>query len=350
MSSAMLAVTQFNRVSYVGEIDTTKGVIHGVSVISIGDAKGHGMEVDKVTLEQFCQVAKSHKDGIKTKFGLDHDAGVESVNGVLKNFRIDGDKVRADLHLLKSDPNRDKVLELAQVAPNEFGLSASFSGNHITEGLVKKVRCSEIYSVDFVSDPAANKSLFSTNHNQMKDIALALGLPETATEAEIIAAGKVAFEYKAKMDAEAKKKLEAEANDKKRKELEAEGKDEKFESVLKTVTELSSKLAEIEKTNLAVKEAAQKEAKLAEIKTLVADASREGKVVPLSDVELAALPLETVKLMLSKLPAGQVKLSGKTQPEAKDKDGKALTGDALKTHLGAVKAANAVALNELFNK
>ena len=40
-----------------------------------------------------------------------------------------------------------------------------------------------------MSDPAANKSLFSTNHNNMKDIALALGLPETATEAEIIAAG-----------------------------------------------------------------------------------------------------------------------------------------------------------------
>ena len=108
MSSAMLAVTQFNRVSYVGEIDAQKGVIHGVSVISIGDAKGHGMEVDRVTLEQFCQVAKSHKDGIKTKFGLDHDAGVESVNGVLKNFRIDGDKVRADLHLLKSDPHRER--------------------------------------------------------------------------------------------------------------------------------------------------------------------------------------------------------------------------------------------------
>lgn len=292
-------------------IDASAGVIYGVSVITKGDAKGHNMIVDDTTLKQVLSVAQSHKDGVKTKFGADHKAGISDVNGVLRNFRIEGDKVKADLHLLKADIHFAKLLELAQTAPNEFGLSASFSGDHEIIGHDKCARCSEIYSVDLVSDPAANPNgLFSTktNNNTMKEIALALGLPESATEAEIIAAGKIALEAKCKYeaDAEAKKKLEAEA-EKKKMEGKKEEKDEKFSAVVEQLTNLSAKFEALEKSKVEFAAAAHKTA----IDALVSEASKDGKIVPLSGEALYGMNLDTVKEMFSKLPKNQISLSNK---------------------------------------
>jgi hypothetical protein len=55
-------IEQFSQLSTMDRVDAQKGIIFGVSVISIGEARGHNMFVDRTTLEQFLKVAKTHKD------------------------------------------------------------------------------------------------------------------------------------------------------------------------------------------------------------------------------------------------------------------------------------------------
>lgn len=123
-------------------------VIRGVSVITTGPAKGHGLMVDAETLAQVVQCSKAR--AVKVK--MLHNSDLSQVIGTLKNFRIEGEKVLADLHLLSSAPARDFVLEIARTMPTAFGLSISFEGT--PDGNL--ARCSRLLSVDLVDEPAAN--------------------------------------------------------------------------------------------------------------------------------------------------------------------------------------------------
>lgn len=141
------------------EINAEKGIISGVSVITEGDAKGHGMLVDSTTLQQVKDCAEGYKGGLKVK--LNHGSGVESICGALKNFRIEGNQLLADLHLLKSHSEYHHILELAEKMADTFGFSISFSGQDETIDEKTFARCSELYSADIVTEPAANeKGLF----------------------------------------------------------------------------------------------------------------------------------------------------------------------------------------------
>lgn len=164
------------------QVDREAGILRGVSVITEGDAKGHGMIVDSVTLEQVKACAETYVDGLRVK--MDHYTGIDAMVGVLRDFRIDGIQLRADLHLIKSHKDFEKILEMAETIPGSFGLSISFSGEcedvempdedagevepnsgELPEGatqIVRAARCMEIYSADLVDQPAANPSgLFS---------------------------------------------------------------------------------------------------------------------------------------------------------------------------------------------
>ena len=148
-----------------GQVDRESGVIRGVAVITKGPALGHGMFVDNLTLSQVMEQAKTYAGGLKVK--LDHTTSASEIVGYLKEFRIDGDMVRADLHLLRSSPRREYILELAETIPDTFGLSIAFSGTDEKIGDNWFARCAEIYSADIVSEPAANPSgLFQVGENQ----------------------------------------------------------------------------------------------------------------------------------------------------------------------------------------
>lgn len=146
------------------KVDRETGVISGVSVISVGEAKGHGMFVDATTLEQVKLSAEQHEDGVKVK--TDHWSGFNGIVGVIKNFSIDGDKLRGDLHLLENHEAREKVLEMAEKMPSQFGISISFSGQAETKPIekdgitseVKFARCESLEACDLVDSPAANAS------------------------------------------------------------------------------------------------------------------------------------------------------------------------------------------------
>ena len=144
-----------------GTIDAQAATITGVSVITIGEARGHGMLIDAQTLLQVKEAAETYSGGLKVK--TDHYTGFNEIVGTLKNFVIDGDQLRADLYLLKNHDATPRILEMAELMPDTFGLSISFSGEHEEqESGVVFARCSEIYSADLVDAPAANPTgLFS---------------------------------------------------------------------------------------------------------------------------------------------------------------------------------------------
>lgn len=151
-----------------GRIDREGGVIYGVSVMTVGPARGHGMMCDETTLEQVKKCAERYAGGLKVKMTHQGDAG--DIAGFLTNFRTAGKKLLADLNLLKSYEKRAYVLELAETIPDTFGLSVSFSGPTEEKGGMEYARCLEIYSCDLVAEPAANPTgLFSAVVNSNVD-------------------------------------------------------------------------------------------------------------------------------------------------------------------------------------
>ena len=135
-------------------------IIEGVSIISVGEAKGHGLFVDDITLQEVKACAESYAGGVKVN--LDHGAGIKDIVGFCDNFRIVGGKLVADLNLLETAEKRAYVLEIASRMPDTFGISIAFSGPVRERDGRSFASCTELYSADLVQTPAANPTgLFS---------------------------------------------------------------------------------------------------------------------------------------------------------------------------------------------
>lgn len=137
-----------------GAVDRDGGVIRGVSLITGGvTARGHELTVDDTTLAQLFQSATA-KGTVPVK--LDHKSGIENVCGYVTAFRIEGNKLLGDWHLLKTHPHFSTTMEKAERMPSCFGLSAAFVGKEELRDGKKFARCAELLSVDCVTQPAAN--------------------------------------------------------------------------------------------------------------------------------------------------------------------------------------------------
>lgn len=144
--------------------------IKGVSIISIGEAKGHGLYVDETTLLEVKECAESYRGGVKVN--LDHGAGIKDIVGFVNNFRIEGEQLLGDLNLLETSPMRDYVMEISNKLPDTFGISIAFSGPIEQIDGVSFARCTELYSADLVQTPAANATgLFSFTAKQVDTFA-----------------------------------------------------------------------------------------------------------------------------------------------------------------------------------
>jgi hypothetical protein len=187
-------------------------IIEGVSIISVGEAKGHGLFVDDITLQEVKACAESYAGGVKVN--LDHGAGIKDIVGFCDNFRIVGKKLVADLNLLETAEKRAYVLEIASRMPDTFGISIAFSGPVRKKDGRSFASCTELYSADLVQTPAANPTgLFSftaksvdtsakemiDDKNKMED-----GEEDTVSIADIVerlTALETAFgDYKSKME------------------------------------------------------------------------------------------------------------------------------------------------------
>ena len=112
------------------------------------------------------------KVGIKSRFTHPNESGdgLGHYLGRLRNFRRDGDQVRADLHFgaaaYKSPEGNlaEYVMDLAEEDPDAFGMSIVVPRDYFYHEEEDRLymRPTKLYAADVVDDPAANEGLFST--------------------------------------------------------------------------------------------------------------------------------------------------------------------------------------------
>lgn len=434
-----MRVDQFSPIATKENVDKENGILFGVSVISLGEAKTHDLLVDDTTLNQVVELGRAFKDGLKVR--MNHPSAatgstVQSIIGTLKNFRKESDRVRADLHLLKSDEHFEKLLEMAEKMPENFGLSISYSG--LPEDVM--VRCSEIYACDLVDSPAANptglfskheepdgnetemcghcgkanhlcscKQMASDDHySEYGDVPYADSENHkypVDTESHVRAAWsyinmpKNAKKYSPEKLAKVKGKIKSAAkrhgikisdsSENKKNDMsttlyevlgleETASKDQVMEALKKALSptvdlsEVTGKIEALEKKipeidvkalEATVKELKQNNevalqlSKKAEIDNLMAEASRDGKIVPLEvddiytakdgKIEIKIEPTMLAK-MIGKLPKGQINLSRRPSKPAVNEKGEALKGDDLVAFRREQRAEGARHLGQIF--
>ena len=166
-------------------IDAENRTIKGVSLIAIGQARGHTDDkgrqvyVDETTLLEVMAQCEANKS-VKVK--IDHGTGVFSTAGYVTNFSLKDDKVTADLTLYESETEAPRILEIANKNPHHMGISLEFIGIDEVSGDKCLARCSEIIAAALVSDPAAKKSLFSIDNPNNKQETTPNMDPEPTTE------------------------------------------------------------------------------------------------------------------------------------------------------------------------
>jgi len=126
--------------------------LSNVSILTVGEAKGHNLLIDQTSLEQALAVALTMK---RIKVTMGHGAEVSGILGYIDGFKIEGDRLMGDLTLFNTN-EAQFVQHLANVLPEGFGLSLTFSG--VPEQIAgdRFARVTEIYDISVVSTPAAN--------------------------------------------------------------------------------------------------------------------------------------------------------------------------------------------------
>jgi len=156
----------------------------GVSILEVGEAKGHDLFVDKTSLETALKIMQKAKNGVKIK--MNHGSGLEAVCGFARNPRIEGDKLVADLRLLRNSPHYGLIKEMASEAPDQFGISLAFVNESETINGKDYIRPQSIASADLVSSPAATNGLFEEMVKFMEKLGYVQGgktIPAIAKEA-----------------------------------------------------------------------------------------------------------------------------------------------------------------------
>ena len=186
------------------------GIIRNFSVITVGEALGHGMWIDQEFVESVgAQLALSTK-GVKGRFTHPNQSGdsLSKQLGRATFSMVDGDKVAADFHFFKAAHNTPDgdlagyLMELAVDDPEAFGASIAFT--HDSEAMevfaeenpqspdlanvdnLPHVRLKKLRFVDMVDEPAANPDgLFHQDevfNDAEKLMEYALGLTDTKPE------------------------------------------------------------------------------------------------------------------------------------------------------------------------
>jgi len=153
------------------EEDST--VIPNVYILSQGEARGHDLFIDKTSIEKAYELMSKAPNGVKVK--MNHGSGLEAVLGFARNPRIEGDKLLADLHLLKSSPHYGLVKEMANEAPDQFGVSLAFLNESETIGGKDYIRPQRIESADLVSSPASNEKFRDFQSKDVEMLVFAVG-------------------------------------------------------------------------------------------------------------------------------------------------------------------------------
>ena len=180
-------------------------IIPAVYILSQGEAKGHDLYIDKTSIEQAFESMKKAPNGVKVK--MNHGSGLDAVVGLARNPRIEGDKLKADLHLLKSSPHYALIKEMADEAPDQFGVSLAFMNESETINGKDYIRPQSIASADLVSSPASNERFRDFSNNESEMLVFAVGTKLRCWEGYKPAKGVEAYAPGSCVKAEAKEDL-----------------------------------------------------------------------------------------------------------------------------------------------
>ena len=184
--------SQCLRAAPSGEVNHEQGIIEGVSVCTVGEAKGHGVNLDSEFVSRIVALGAEKRQGIKARFGHPNmcSTALGTFIGRFKNFRQVGTQAKADLFLsneAKETPHGnlyDYVLGMANNEPDMFGTSIVFTPGRLyqrdedgnKEIIVDEfaadplrplfVECQSLHACDAVDEPAANDGLFSRFANE----------------------------------------------------------------------------------------------------------------------------------------------------------------------------------------
>lgn len=178
------------------KVDATKGTITEVSLMQLGEAKGHGIYIDAASLDSALVALGSGN----LRAYVTHAGAVESDRllnevGVFSGFYVAEGKLKAKQFralgsFMQDDPARfRRLFDLAEAAPDAFGVSLVFDADLVwvnrdgTETLIAEgsdenavrrlpsVRFKSISSADFVDAPAANDDgLFTSKPNEPRTL------------------------------------------------------------------------------------------------------------------------------------------------------------------------------------
>lgn len=192
------------------KVDKGRGFMTDVSLIQVGEAKGHAMYIDEASLDSGLEVLGN---GTLPAYVTHEDAMDDRLLkeiGVFSGFYVEEGKLKAEsfeaLASFKSDEPEKyrRLFDVAEAMPDAFGLSLVFEADlvwitsdgaevSISEGKPKDalrdlpaVRFQNIRSADFVDAPAANESgLFSERKNITSPEALKMATEETDKATDI---------------------------------------------------------------------------------------------------------------------------------------------------------------------
>lgn len=170
------------------KVDKENGILRGIRVIEAGEAKGHNVLIDDISLSSIANLGS--RGQIKSRFGHPGMSGTAlgTYLGTVENIRLDNGLVVGDLHLDKNvastSPNGDLytyILNLAESAPSQAGASIvceadlSWKGADGAEYAYEAkptqlaydkpfLRPVTLDAVDLVDEPAATSGMFSSSN------------------------------------------------------------------------------------------------------------------------------------------------------------------------------------------
>jgi hypothetical protein len=150
------------------DIDREAGVIKGVAVITGGvtkvSANGQQFDVDAIALQQVADAINASEVGVKSRMTHPEIEGGDELPmrlGYIRNARVDGNIVRADMHFHNATSSEAiTLMSIAETDPGSCGLSivdndATLEQVAGTETGIA-LRVDRIDAVDWVGEPAAN--------------------------------------------------------------------------------------------------------------------------------------------------------------------------------------------------
>lgn len=150
-----------------GMVDDANGVLKGVVLLTANKVSANKTHYTNKSLAEAKDRYEGAKMYIDHKFDAKGNRSILDFGGVYKDVRLDGDKLRADLHLLES--KRSMVVSIAKMRPAGIGLSIKDRGHGVekdgvffVEGFAPKTT----FSIDLVAEPSVNKDLFESNQTE----------------------------------------------------------------------------------------------------------------------------------------------------------------------------------------